>query len=187
MDTFNGVVIVVVALAIAVVTYALIFFGARYRRYRGTRLVECPETGRAAAVHVNARRAAATPPGRPPELRLKDCSRWPEREDCGQECLSQIENAPHDCLVRTIVESWYREHPCAVCGKSFGEISWLEHKPALMDDQRKTVQWSEIEPQNLPEVLKTHRPVCWNCHVVETLYREHPDLVTERPESKWSH
>jgi hypothetical protein len=26
-----------------------------------------------------------------PHLRLSECSRWPERQGCGQECLSQIE------------------------------------------------------------------------------------------------
>ena len=80
------------------------------------------------------------------DLNLKDCSRWPEREGCGQECLAQIEKAPHECLVRTIVGDWYRDHACAVCGKSFGEISWSDHKPALMDSERKACQWSEIAP-----------------------------------------
>ena len=27
----------------------------------------------------------------PPELRLKSCSRWPEKADCRQECLAEIE------------------------------------------------------------------------------------------------
>jgi len=38
--------------------------------------------------------AAATTALGDPELRLKGCSHWPEREQCGQECLSQIESAP---------------------------------------------------------------------------------------------
>lgn len=185
MDAFSGVVVVVAALAIAVVAFSSIVFAARYRKYRGTRLVECPETGNPAAVHVNARHAASALPGRPPNLDLRSCSRWPEREGCGQECLDQIERAPHECLVRTVVSDWYHDQACAVCGKSFGEISWSDHKPALMDSDRNTRQWSEIPPEDLPAVFQTHRPVCWNCHVVQKLYQEHPDLVTERPEEKW--
>ena len=29
-----------------------------------------------------------------PELRLRDCSRWPDRHGCGQVCLSQVEELP---------------------------------------------------------------------------------------------
>jgi hypothetical protein len=73
-----------------------------YVRYRGARLVTCPETKAPAAVEVDAFQVALSEGGAH-KLCLKECSRWPERENCGQDCLSQIEASPEDCLVRSIV------------------------------------------------------------------------------------
>ena len=64
-----------------------------YQKFRGTRVITCPETGCPAAVEVDRKHAAATTflRERQTELRLASCSRWPEREGCGQECLAQID------------------------------------------------------------------------------------------------
>jgi hypothetical protein len=66
-----------------------------WRGYRGKRTVRCPETDPAspweAAVEVDAARVAVSAWGGPPDVRLKDCSRWPEKAGCEQECLSQVE------------------------------------------------------------------------------------------------
>ena len=158
----------------------LVTVGKRYRRFRGTRLVTCPETHTTAAVEVDAWRAALTGT----ELRLEDCSRWPERETCGQECLRQIEVAPEDCLVRTILTKWYRDRPCALCSIAFGTIEAWGHRTALLSPEGKTMEWSEVQSEKLPEVLATHRAVCWNCHVAEAFRRQHPELVIERPRSQ---
>jgi hypothetical protein len=64
-----------------------------YRRYSGSRLVACPENQQPAAVSMDARHAAATGIDGPPDLRLCDCTRWPERAKCGQACLSQAVQA----------------------------------------------------------------------------------------------
>src|SRR5512142_2861678 len=62
------------------------------RVYRGTRLVACPETKRPAAVELDALRAAFSLFGdEPGRFRLANCSRWPEKAGCGQECLSEVE------------------------------------------------------------------------------------------------
>jgi len=65
-----------------------------YYRFRGTRLVTCPETHQAAVVEVAARSMGLQAILDQPCLRLGKCSRWPMREDCGQDCLSQIEARP---------------------------------------------------------------------------------------------
>lgn len=152
-----------------------------YLRFRGKMLVTCPETAAPTAVEVNAAHAALARPVVGPSLRLKDCSRWPERRDCGQECLAQIEAAPQQCLVRNILAEWYREKSCVLCGKALGEMSWIEHRPALLGPDRVTLEWREISAQNLPEILVTHWPVCWNCHVAEAFRRRHPHAVIDRP------
>ncbi len=67
-----------------------------YLRYRGTRLVVCPETQRPAVVGVAARSMALQAIVGEPCLRLSECSRWPMRQDCGQDCLRQIEPGPSE-------------------------------------------------------------------------------------------
>ncbi len=152
-----------------------------YLKFRGKRIVSCPETHQAAAVRVAAGDAALKATVGDEHLRLSECSRWPEREVCGQECLRQIEEAPKACLVSTIVSRWYEGKECVYCHKPFGELHWHDHPPALVDEQRKTVQWSAIPAEKLQETMRTHWPVCWNCHVAETFRRECPELVVDRP------
>jgi hypothetical protein len=60
-----------------------------YRTYREERTVNCPETHAPVSVRFNAFRAALTSLGGPPKLRLADCTRWPERAGCGQECIPE--------------------------------------------------------------------------------------------------
>ena len=153
---------------------------AVYLKFRGTRLVSCPETKEPAAVEVDAKYAAFTAPTGE-RLRLKDCSRWPESQDCGQHCLGQIVLAPEDCLVRNILMKWYEGRNCVFCGKTLGEIDWLHHKPALMSRERVTLEWNEIPAEKVPAVLQTHMPVCWDCHIAKTFRRSYPGLVVDRP------
>jgi len=151
-----------------------------YLRYRGQRVVTCPETQAPAGVEVDAAAAAVSAFGEP-RLRLRDCSRWPEREACGQECLRQIESAPADCLVRNILARWYEGKSCVVCGRPLGNIDWVNHRPALLSPENITFEWKDLSPESIHQALENHRPVCWNCHVAATFRREHPDLVVERP------
>ena len=70
-----------------------------YFTYRGKRLITCPETLTKEAVDVAAGKAAAEVFAGGSNLRLEECSRWPERRDCGQECLQQIVADPDNCLI----------------------------------------------------------------------------------------
>jgi len=153
-----------------------------YLRFRGgRRLVTCPENHRPAAVVVSALDAAASATLGRRRLQLKACSRWPEKKGCGQQCLSQVEAAPADCLVRTMLNRWYLGKSCVYCRKPFGVIRWHDDKPAFLGGDGRTRRWDEVTPEALPQVLAFDRPVCWNCHVAETFRREHPGLVVDRP------
>jgi len=152
-----------------------------YLKFRGERLVSCPETHRPAAVRVAAGKAALDDAVGSEQIRLSECSRWPEREGCPQECLAQIEEAPKACLVRTIINQWYQGQACAYCHKLFGETHWHDHPLAFVDSQGKTLEWDKISAEKLQEALRTHRPVCWSCHIAETFRREHAELVVDRP------
>ncbi len=150
-------------------------------RFRGTRLVTCPETGKSAAVALASFKAALAAPFSKPKAELSACSRWPEHAGCGRDCLTQVASSPDGCLLRAIVDEWYAGQTCALCGRSFGELSAAEHRPALLTPGGATVQWHEVAAETLPDLFRTHRPVCWNCHVVRTVTRLRPDAVIVRP------
>lgn len=172
--------LVTVIMTVVGLSFFLWRVGRAYLMFRGKRLVTCPETREHAAVDVDIRHAALTAALGQPSFRLSDCSRWPDRHDCGQACLKQIQVVPADCLVRTILMRWYEGKSCVLCGKDLGHIDWL-HKPALMTLERRTFEWHEIRPETIPETLTTHLPVCWNCHIAETFRRQYPDLIVDRP------
>jgi hypothetical protein len=178
----SGIVYAVIGLLVLVG----VIFGVRkliqtYLRYKGRMLVTCPETQAPAGVTVAAGRAAWTGMGGEARLRLQSCTRWPERQACGQQCLAQIEAAPENCLVRRILTDWFRDKRCAYCGRPIGEVHWHDRKPTIIGPDRKTVAWQELPVEHLPEMLKNYLPVCWDCHIAETFRREHPELVTDRP------
>ena len=149
--------------------------------YRGTRVVVCPETRQTVAVEVDARRAALSAAGGRPRLRLDSCTRWPERNACGQECLGQVEQAPEACLLLHILGDWYRGRKCAFCGRVFEAPRWFDHRPALVAPNGTLHDWSSFRPEQIFDVLASHGPVCWDCRVAEEFRREHPELVTDRP------
>lgn len=170
---------------ILVVLVGGVLYGLRqvtrtYLRYRGQRLVTCPETQRPAAVHVDAAQAARLALLGEQSIRLDECSRWPQRKNCGQECLSQISADPQGCLVWNMVADWYRGKSCAYCQKPFGEIHWHDHPAALLSPARMAKQWNEIPAEELPELFERYLPVCWNCYIAESFRQQNRDRVLDR-------
>lgn len=172
--------ILVVSISALLAAGAVWRLGRAWIRYRGQRVITCPENQRPAGVRVDALHAARTALGKGPELRLSACSRWPEMAGCGQMCLSQIEAAPEDCLVRNILLQWYEGKACAWCGHPFGEISLAGSKPALLRPDNISVEWSQVPADKLSETLLAALPICFACHMANTLVREHPEIVVER-------
>jgi hypothetical protein len=103
-----GAIIVVIAFSAVGFLWVL----PAYRRYRGKWAVTCPETRGSAGVEVDAARIAASAWGGRLDLRLKACSRWPEKASCGQGCLAEIE---HDA--EAAASRWFRVQSCVSCGK----------------------------------------------------------------------
>jgi hypothetical protein len=170
----------VILLAVLIVAAASAFFVRRYLALRAERMITCPETREAAVVRLDARRAL-TRPATASALRLSDCTRWPEKRDCDQACLSQIEASPDGCLVRHILTSWYKQQTCSFCGHGFDQIHWVDQKPALMNSDHGLVEWDDVRPEKIAEVMATHTAVCWKCAGVESFRRQHPELVIDRP------
>ena len=149
-------------------------------RLRAPRLVTCPETKAPAAVTIDAMGSLLTRPFGGPSLWLDDCSRWPSRHFCGQECLLEISAARDDCRVDIIARRWFAGKTCVYCGQAIAETSVVPHRPALLQPDGKTVEWADMPAERLPAAFQTHLAVCWNCHVAETFRRTHPELVTDR-------
>lgn len=174
--------------AIAVLVLAVVVAiraGRVWLKYRGDRVIVCPENhqpaGVALAVGPAVGHAATLSLWSGGELRLASCSRWPERSGCGQQCLSQIQASPEDCLVRNILTRWYHGKSCVWCGLPFGEIQWAVRKPALLDRCGMSMEWTAIPAEKLQETLAEALPVCFACHMANTLVREHPELAIQRP------
>ncbi len=154
-----------------------------WSKYRGRRVVTCPENMRPAGVELDAAHAVASALQGVPELRLSSCSRWPERADCGQQCIARIVESPEGCLVRNILTDWYRDKACATCGRPFGEIEWAVQKPALLGPGKISLEWNQVPADKLHEVLAASLPLCFACHMASTLVREHPELAIDRSPS----
>lgn len=175
----------VLGLAVGLFVFRAIPGVRAFFEFRGQRLVTCPETSKPAAVEIAAGEAAAGAFLSEPTLHLKECSRWPERQSCGEECLQQIEADPEKCLVWNIVAKWYEGKACVFCRKPIRPLSRADHAPALLGKDFRTTEWKNMLPEDLPEIFATHQPVCWDCHIAETFRRMHPELVIDRrPDAK---
>jgi len=137
--------------------------------YRGKRLVTCPENHQPAGVSLSAGLAVLTGIGKEPRLQLNECSRWPEKAGCGQECL-----------IRNIIEKWYRGKSCAACGQPIDAIDWTGNHPALWINGEVSMEWDQVPADKLHETLAGAQPLCFACHTVKRMVREHPELVIDR-------
>ncbi len=180
MDTAVGSFIAILIFA------AALWFGLRWlvrssSRYRGKRIVTCPETKEPTIVEVDALHASLTSTVGLPDIRLQDCSRWPIRKQCGQECLMDLDVAPDKCLVSGVLMRWYSDKDCVYCRKPFPELHWVDHRPALLSPLGTLLTWNEVNLDQLRGVLETHSPVCWDCYIAQEFRLDHPDLVVFRP------
>lgn len=89
MSNPGTVVSAILALALLYVLLPLVV--TTFLRYRASRMLRCPETGREAEVNVDALRAGLTSVFGEPRLQVSSCSLWPGRWDCGQGCLRLAE------------------------------------------------------------------------------------------------
>jgi hypothetical protein len=81
---------VAIVVALCIATFFLVRMSVEFVRFRGPRHLVCPQTGSFALVRIGAFHAALTSLLDSPDLRVTSCSRWPDRRDCGQECLRHI-------------------------------------------------------------------------------------------------
>ncbi|HYR27382.1 MAG TPA: hypothetical protein VEU30_02895, partial [Thermoanaerobaculia bacterium] len=115
----TGIALAFAALLLVALT---IVFVRMYVRYRGKRIVTCPETNLPVSTEINAALAAGTRLAKQPRFVVTACSRWPEHAGCAQACALQIEASPDETLVRNIVTRWYAERNCAYCARPIADL-----------------------------------------------------------------
>ena len=81
-------IVLVAVLAVAFLYVLMPLVADTFRRFRRPRMLSCPETGGPAEVGIDASRAALSSAFGEPQLQVKSCSLWPERDRCKQHCLT---------------------------------------------------------------------------------------------------
>src|SRR6476619_2853604 len=141
--------ILAVACVLSLIPILFVYFRDR-RRDSGERVITCPETRTAEVVRVDAGHAAWTDLVGDKKLRLQSCSRWPEKADCGQDCLAQVESAPDGCLVRERLTAWYQDAKCVLCGMPIGPVRWIDNRPGLRSSDERVLFWEDVPARAAP-------------------------------------
>jgi hypothetical protein len=146
-----------------------------YYQNRGRNSVSCPETGRPADVEVDRNYAFWMALRGQEHSRLQSCSRWPEKGDCGQECLAQLDASPEN--IERLLTTWYAGKSCALCARNLTPADWQRSRLALLDGNQKLHELRGITLEALAMTLDTMRPLCWNCHQEERARQAVPARV----------
>ncbi len=136
-----------------------------YYRNRGRQSVSCPDSGQPANVEVDRKFAFLTAWRGQEHWRLESCSRWPEKGDCGQECLAELEPSPEN--VDRLLTKWYQGKSCAICARALTPGDWRRSRLAVLNDQQKLFELRDMYLEELQDKLQNMRPLCWNCHQEE--------------------
>lgn len=87
----NNAVITIAAILLLAAFYVLIPRALHvYQLYRQRQLVRCPETGTAAEIDIDARRAAFSSAFGRALLKVRSCSLWPKKKGCDEGCLRSL-------------------------------------------------------------------------------------------------
>ena len=171
----------IVLLLLAVLSVYIAIAARTWVHVRGARIVICPETQRPAAVRVDVGRAVGSAVWERPDYRLESCSRWPERRECAQSCVRQIEAAPSETSPKAIAGHFFSHEHCALCTHPIAPPHSMTLQPGFMDPATHMVQsWNELEPQDLLAAIATRQPLCANCTLAESYRQRFPDRFTDR-------
>ena len=136
-----------------------------YYRNRGIQAVTCPDSGEPAAVKVDNKFAFFSALRGQEHSRLEACSRWPEKGDCGEECLEQLEDSPEN--IERFLKKWYEGKSCAICQRALTPSDWRRSRLAVLNQQQQLFELRQMFLETLQSALQEMRPLCWNCHQEE--------------------
>ena len=161
--------ILIAVVAIAFLATVLRIFIRERSPYAGRRVVTCPETKSAASVEVDRGFAWRSVLRDFKRLRLQTCSRWPDRAECEQNCVVQIEATPE--VLTRIFKPWYAGKSCARCDRPLDNGDWQQGRACLVDAGDKVIDLRHMKLADLPGSLENCRPLCLNCAQAERARR----------------
>jgi len=136
-----------------------------YFRNRGRQAVICPDSGEPTDVEVDSKFAFLSAWRGVEHSQLQSCSRWPEKGDCGQECLEQLEDSPEN--IERFLKKWYEGKSCAICQRALTPSDWRRSRLAVLNQQQQLFELRQMFLETLQSALQEMRPLCWNCHQEE--------------------
>ena len=136
-----------------------------YYKNRGRQSAICPENGQRVDVEMDNKYAFWTAWRGQEHTRLKSCTRWPEKGDCGQECQAQIDPSPEN--VERLMIGWHKGKVCGICARNITPPDWRRNRLALLDEQHRLVELRNLNLTGLQAALTHMRPLCWTCHQEE--------------------
>lgn len=84
---------------------------------------------------------------------------------------------------RSLMVEYFNDKACVLCGQDLS-VEPGQHRRALLSPEGMTLEWADLRVEEIPHVQNTHQPLCWDCHVIETLYRMHSGQLAEREPHK---
>jgi len=160
-------------LAAALVTGAPVAMALQdYYKNRGRNGVKCHESGQPADVEMDNQYAFETSLRGLEHSRLQSCSRWPEKGDCGQECLAQVDASPEN--LGRLLTKWSEGKGCAICTRAIVSDDWRQGRLGVLNQQRELFELRDMNAEDLQTTLEHTRPVCWKCHEEERVRQAVP-------------
>jgi hypothetical protein len=133
------------------------------------RKVTCPADLSPAVVRLDVANARRTMIESHRQMQLQSCSHWPDRSQCDQECMVQIEAGP--AVLDRIFNKWYDRKACALCGAPLSDLDWRWNRFAAIDAEHKFFVLADFDLPTLPGSLEGCWPICWTCHKKATASR----------------
>jgi hypothetical protein len=146
-----------------------------YYKNRGRQSVTCPASHQAADIEVDRQFAFWTALRGQEHSRLQSCSQWPEKGDCGQECLAQIDPSPEN--IERLLTKWQERKRCAICTQALTPGDWRQGRLAGLDQNQKLIGLREMTLDRFAATLENMRPLCWNCHQEERERQPVPAVI----------
>jgi lipopolysaccharide/colanic/teichoic acid biosynthesis glycosyltransferase len=76
-----------VLVAISIIAFFIARMGWSFYRLRGRHEVVCPDNRKSAIIRFRATHGAVTSALNDPEIKVRKCSRWPEKSGCDEACV----------------------------------------------------------------------------------------------------
>lgn len=81
--------LIAAVVALGVIFVLLPLVAHTYQRFRNRKVITCPEEHGLAEIELDARRASLMAAFRKPLLRVKNCTLWPKKKGCAEECVKE--------------------------------------------------------------------------------------------------